>query len=128
MLIPIDQIIRPVVPQLTMDILRVQKKIVESQNYPGPSEDKLQMAEMFGDLNTKALLAKRGVNSLNNGMERYLNCSYYTFSIHLEKNGKAEFVAGSYGIFKEWINGLNMLLKYKKQLSKMKNKLKNYKL
>ena len=121
--IPIDSILRPIVPQITMDILRVQKKIIESHHQGSPGE-KIQMTEIFGDLSTKALLAKRGVNNLNNGLEKYLTCSYYSFSILLEKNGKVEFVASSYSVFKEWINGINILLKYKKQLFKLKHKLK----
>lgn len=124
--IPVESILRPVVPQITMDILRVQRKIVESHHTSGLPDDKFQMAEIFGDLSTKALLAKRGVNSLNNGMERYLSCAYYSFSILLERNGKAEFVASSYNVFKDWIHGINMLLKYKKQLSKLRYRLKSH--
>lgn len=124
--IPIESILRAVVPQITMDILRVQKRIVESQHISGHFDDKISIADIFGDISTKALLAKRGVNSLNNGMERYLNCSYYSFSILLEKNGKVEFVTSRYNTFKEWIHGINVLLKHKKQLSKLKDKLDKF--
>jgi len=127
MSIPIEHIIRPGVPQITMDVLRVQKKIVESHSM-GNLDDQLQMAEIFGDISTKALLAKRGVNNLNSGLERYLTCSFYSFSILLEKSGKIEFVAPNYNTFKEWMNAINMLLKNKKQLSKLKTRLRAYKM
>jgi len=126
--ISVDQILRPIVPQITMDILRVQRKIIESHHVSGHPEDKFQMAEIFGDLSTKALLAKRGVNNLNNGLERYLTCSYYSFSILLEKSGKIEFVASNYSIFKEWIHGINMLLRYKKHIPKLRQRIKNNKM
>lgn len=109
--LPLDRVLRAMVPQITMDVLRIQKKIVGSAQQT--EED---IPELFAD--------KRGVNNMNNGIEKYLSCSYYPFSLLLDRNGKVEFVASSYSVFKEWINGINMLLRYKKQLPQLRQKLK----
>lgn len=117
----VASIIRPLVPQLTMDILKIQKKTFDTTN-PFSKESKIQ--ESLTSISTKALLLQRGPN-IGLNLEKYLACSFYPFSILLEKGGRLDFVASSYGTFKECINGINALLKYKKSLSHMKNKIEN---
>lgn len=55
-------------------------------------------------------------NQLMN-MEKILNCQCYPFCLVLETGGRIELIAPSYQVFLEWTNGINMLVRFKKQLS-----------
>ncbi len=112
-------ILRPVVPQITMDILKVQKKILESQNPISCIEGRLSI----GEIGSKSIHIGQMRKNGDPRLDKYLNCSSYPFSILLEKGGRLEFVAPSYETFKDWINGLNYLLKNRKYLPKMRRKI-----
>jgi hypothetical protein len=112
-------ILRPVVPQLTLDILKIQKR-----NFDG-SHFNVAQSKITDNISTKALLMQRGPNTNGLNIERYLNCNYYPFSVLLEKGGRIDFVAANYTVFKEWINGINAIMRYKRYLDKMKNKVEN---
>ena len=116
--IPLTTILRPLVPQTTMDILKTQRKISESQNSFIGLEGKCNVAEISGKQ-----IPQRLINNTHPNIEKYIACSYYPFSVLLEKGGRIEFVAPNYSVFKEWITGLNFLVKNKKNLVKIRKQI-----
>jgi len=117
MSISFGTILRPIVPQVTMDILRVQKKIFENQN---SAENSVL------HFSSNPHMMQQKVTITNSRLDKYMNCTYYPFSILLEKGGRIDFVAPNYDVFKEWINGLNYLLKNKKNLGKIRRKVEEH--
>lgn len=113
--ISLSTLMRPMVPQVTMDILKVQKKIVELQT-PVTYEGRHNHSDSG---HTKSFFMQLGTNNAMN-LDKYANCSYYPFSILLEKGGRIDLVAPNYVVFKEWIAGLNYLIKNKKHLQKVR--------
>lgn len=121
--ISLGTILRPLVPQVTMDVLKVQKKMLESHQPVSHFDGRLGLGDIYSNISSKPLLMPRGVNSSFN-LDKYANCSYYPFSILLEKGGRIDLVAPNYGVFKDWINGLNFLLKNRKNFYKISKKIK----
>ena len=109
----INSIMRPIVPPITMDILKVQKRNHDYQNMTLLQDGKMDTT------NPKA-------GPKGHVLEKCMSCTHYPFSILLDKGGRIELVAPNYQTFKEWINGLNCLMKFKKQLSKMRSKIETY--
>ena len=50
----------------------------------------------------------------------------YPFSIALTTEEKIDMVAKDFLSFKQWVNGINILVKYKKKLSKLKTRIESY--
>jgi hypothetical protein len=115
-IIAVSTIIKPVVPAFTIDILKIQKKNFDYQNMT-LSDPKMESIGLKGASKASILVQR---------LERAMNCTHYPFSILLEKGGRIELVAPNYQTFKEWINGLNCLVKYKKHLGKMRAKIETY--
>lgn len=110
--IMVSSIMRAIVPPITMDILKVQKRNLDYQNMT-----------MMQDTKMETMNPKAGIKG--SLLEKCMACTHYPFSILLDK-GRIELVAPNYTTFKEWINGLNCLVKYKKNLSKMRAKIETY--
>jgi len=119
-------ILRPIVPQVTMDILRVQKKVLESQNPISYVDGRLSIGDAYSNMGSKPVILLQPKISGNVRLEKYMNCTHYPFSILLEKGGRLEFVAPNYEVFKDWINGLNYLLKNRKHIPRMRRKVEEY--
>ena len=47
----------------------------------------------------------------------------YPFFIALEKGGRIEVIATGYSVFKQWIDGINSLTKFRKQLGRLRYKI-----
>ena len=120
LIIAIETILRPVVPQITMDILKFQKKMAD----PQLAQILTLTSEKQAGINPNLLL-QRPINSHPN-IDKYLACPYYPFSVILDKGGRLEFIAPSYVVFKEWIHGLNLLIRSKKSFNKLKQKIETY--
>jgi len=118
--IQVTSILRAIVPQITMDILRVQKRNFDTGMLVNADGKSVQV-----DINQKTIFAQKGP-ALAMKIEKCMQCQHYPFSVLLEKGGRIEFIAPNYSTFKEWINGLNCLVKNKKNLSKMKTKIETY--
>ena len=113
----LDSIMAPIIPQNTMSILKVQKKIKDSDvNSSGNNSELYDRMKQRGVLDTKSTVFK----------ERALVCSYYPFSIALTQGGRVELIAKSYEDFKHWVNGINALLKYKKHIPKLRSRIESY--
>ena len=83
--IAVNAILRPVIPQITLDILKVQKRTFDQ----GFIDVKSDMKTLFNSKSSEKC-------TLTNRLERYKNCSFYPFSILLEKGGRIEVVAPNY--------------------------------
>ena len=122
MSISFASILRPIVPQVTMDILRVPKKLFDNM------DGRINLGEnsLLNFSSNPMFLQQQQKLGSNSRLDKYMNCSYYPFSILLEKGGRLDFVAPNYDVFKEWINGLNYLLKNKKNLAKIRRKIEEH--
>eukprot|EP00347_Sterkiella_histriomuscorum_P015415 403357109 len=141
--IPLNEIVKPIIPSTTMDIIKAQKQFQLYQqahqlrkssrngvlnnnsgqgNYQvGSAKDLL---EEFLILDTKgniSHLAKIGIVNKNSELYRQkcLDSTYYPFSIALTK-GRVELIATSYDTLKNWIIGINLLVSNKKHLPKIR--------
>lgn len=113
--VPIDHILRPVIPQITKEILRLQRQFdVNNLN-----------TALKGNLFTETL-GNSSLAHLNKNLEKMLNCTYYPFCLILEKGGRVELIAPNYYIFREWVTGVNELIKMKKFLPRMKTKIDTF--
>jgi hypothetical protein len=141
--IPLNDIVKPILPQTTMDIIRAQKHFINystnqnngvtrkgsrngliSQSMCGINGGAKDLLEEFLILESKGSishLAKIGIVNKNSELYRQkcLESSFYPFSIALT-NGRVELIATSYETLKNWIIGLNLLVSYKKHIPKLK--------
>lgn len=111
----VDQILRPLLPQITQEILKIQKKFDMS------SVTTSFKGALYSDCN-----GNNSLNQLNKNLEKIINCNYYPFCLVLEKGGRAELIAPNYIIFREWVNGINDLVKMKKGLGKLRGKIEAF--
>lgn len=120
-LLQLENFVRPVVPQITTDILKIQKRLSEDKTGLAAKASKLNHSfEVYGHVESKNYLLQRNGDL---SLEQYLGCTHYPFSILLEKGGRIDFIAPSYQDFRQWIDGLNMLIKNKRNLAKLKHKI-----
>ena len=113
--ITVEQILRPVIPQITKEILRLQKQF-----------DVNNLNSVFKGTAFSDTLGNSSLAHLNKNLEKMINCTYYPFCLILEKGGRVELIAPNYYIFREWVTGINDLIKMKKFLPKMKTKIETY--
>ena len=117
----LDNFVRPAVPQITTDILKIQKRLNEDKAALVGKQSKLNHSfEAYGNVESKNYLLQRNGDY---GLEQYLQCTHYPFSIILDKGGRIDFIAPTYQLFRQWIDGLNMLIKSKRNLDKLKYKI-----
>ena len=69
-----------------------------------------------------------GVIDINSQVfrERCKNCSWYPFSLALVQGGRIEIIAKGYHNFKQWVNGINALVKFKKLVPRLRQKIEFY--
>jgi hypothetical protein len=60
-------------------------------------------------------LAKIGVVNKKSDIYRQKcqECTFFPFSIALHQRGRIDFIATSYELFKQWIYGINVLIRMK---------------
>lgn len=51
---------------------------------------------------------------------------YYPFTLQLNNNDRIELIAKNFITFKQWINGINALVKNKKRLVKLRSRIESY--
>ncbi|OMJ94993.1 hypothetical protein SteCoe_1686 [Stentor coeruleus] len=84
-----------------------------------------------GDLDYDKINDKsRDFVGLDGSSERFnkqcQNIVYYPFCIGLAKGENIELIAKGYEILKQWVNGINALVKYKKLIPKLKSRIEAY--
>ena len=142
MTIPVDKIIKPIVPQTTLDIIKQQKKrpdlskVRKMNNQVSHEDHQSLINQEYSILEPKGSnqkhrsitnLAKLGI--LDKKSEIYqtkcANSSFYPFSIALDlPSGHAELIATNPESLQTWIFGLNFLIQNKGQSLKMQALLK----
>lgn len=116
--IAIDQILAPMIPQSTMAVLKLQNKLLNTdlglvnKNLDERVFEDIREWSIF-DANHQILQRKAR------------DCVFYSFSVALEQGGRVELVVRGYTVFKQWINGINLLVKYKRTLPKLKDRIES---
>ena len=114
--LPIESILKIIIPQTTSAILKVQKKIGKGEidctdrTFAGGTYESMKERGFF-DTKSKAFI------------ERCSSCKWFPFSIALIEGGRIEVIAKTYPVFKNWVNGINCLIKNKKIVQKLKNRI-----
>ena len=105
----IDSIHAPIIPQQTLDIIKVQRR---GETSDGLDEEDYKYEEMKerGLLNPNSIVFQ----------SRAKACNFYPFSIALKEGGRIELVAKGYNTFKKWIEGINTLVKNRKCLPRLR--------
>ena len=107
----VDQIISPKISKDTLSLLQSQGRLEnEELDYESPYNQPIGMPN-FSML-----------SPMKNGKDNI----YYPFSIALSTKEKIKIVAKNYLTFKQWINGINALVKNKKKLQKLKTRIESY--
>lgn len=114
--LPVESILKIIIPQTTSAILKVQKKIGKGEidctdrTFAGGTYESMKERGFF-DTKSKAFI------------ERCSSCKWFPFSIALIEGGRIEVIAKTYPVFKNWVNGINCLIKNKKIVQKLKNRI-----
>ena len=119
--IQVSELIKPILPQTTMDILRVQKQVrIRNFAQAGNSEylEDFLLQDAKGSISQ---LVKIGIINKNSELfkQKCADCTYYPFSIALTK-GRIELVATSYETLKNWIIGINILISGRKNMGRLR--------
>lgn len=121
----VDHVLAPLVPPATMAILKHQKRLLSAEM----SLDDLptSISTMRGE-REYAEMRESGFINVNSEVfqERCRTCGLYPFSIALQQGGRVELIARSYSAFKAWVYGLNALVKFRKQLPRLRQKIETY--
>mmetsp|Transcript_31549 Transcript_31549/g.31277 ORF Transcript_31549/g.31277 Transcript_31549/m.31277 type:complete len:732 (-) Transcript_31549:3-2198(-) len=112
----IDQILDVVLPKHTVEILKAKKKLLTSNDELPDSEAAmkkyLEMKEA-GHINYFDPCIKVLSES----------CDCFPFFVTLDKGGRVELIADSYSTYRIWVDGIQGLIKFKKQLGRLKYKI-----
>jgi hypothetical protein len=114
--LPVESILKIIIPQTTSAILKVQKKIGKGEidctdrTFAGGTYESMKERGFF-DTKSKVFI------------ERCSSCKWFPFSIALTEGGRIEVIAKTYPVFKNWVNGINCLIKNKKIVQKVKNRI-----
>lgn len=122
--INLDQVIGPVIPRLTMTILKVQKRIGKpsTQTCRDFLDDEIAVEEderLYQDMRDRGLLSENSEIF----QRRCRECTFYPFSISMSNGGRIELIARNYQSFQDWVNGLNTLVKNKRLISRFVAKI-----
>lgn len=108
--IRLDQIISPKISKLTMALLHAQGHLA--------SED-LDIESSFPQI---ANFSKISMQYASRPRDDYC----YPFSIALSNKEKIKLIAKNYLTFKQWVNGINALVKNKKRILKLRTRIECY--
>ena len=115
----VDQINSIVVPQATSDIIKARNKGNDEEHTLEKSQEfnkvyRNMKAAGKVDLNSQAFVYKSKENI------------FFPFVI-VVKSGRVELLADGIQNYKMWVNGINMLIKYKQDLERLKYKIQEVK-
>ncbi|CAG9330543.1 unnamed protein product [Blepharisma stoltei] len=113
--IQIEQIIAPIIPQSTRNVLKIQKKL-ENENLGSAKNLEIEETKSRSLWDVQSEVYK----------ERCKECKFYPFSIALSTGGRIELIAKDYASLKNWVNGINALVGYKSKLLRLKGRIESY--
>ena len=105
-IIKISSLIRVDIPQITLDIIKLKKKIINNK----PINN-----ELYNEVST-----------YREKIDKIMSCNYFVFCLVLEESERIELIADNFNSFNNIIEALNILMKNKKTLSRLKNRIDNY--
>ncbi len=106
--VSIDSILRPTIPQQTIEIIRTQKSAHLQEN--------LSLASMAGE--ETGILGKiastiadkqSGKTSAGTYKSKCAECGYYPFWFELIDGGQLDLIATDYGVLKAWVMGISAI-------------------
>ena len=113
----VDHLLAPIIPKHTAEMIKAQKKNWLNAN---------QEAGITPAVNKKYMDMKKS-GLMNYGDPAFQikskEANNYPFFIALEKGGRIEVIATGYSVFKQWIDGINSLTKFRKQLGRLRYKI-----
>ncbi|OMJ78031.1 hypothetical protein SteCoe_22274 [Stentor coeruleus] len=113
----VESLLAPIIPKHTSEMIKSQKK-----NWLSEAKDE----PITPAINKKYKLMKTS-GLMNYSDPAFILKSYsastYLFFITLEKGGRVELVAKGYSTFKQWVDGVNALIKFRKQLARLRYKI-----
>ena len=115
--IPLESVLRAVVPQITHDILKIQK-VYEVKGKEANYE------QIIGEHNYEmvAYLESRFGN-MEMLISKCVTCNFYPFSLLLDQGGRLEFVASNISTLNQVVSALTLLIKKRKYIAKFKGKI-----
>lgn len=113
----VEHILAPVIPKHTSEMIKAQKKNWLNENKEIGSNNAIN--KKYKEMKTSGLMNYNDPAFKIKSKE----ADNYPFFITLEKGGRVELVATGYSIFKQWIDGISSLIKYKKQLGRLRYKI-----
>lgn len=108
-----DNLLAPILSATTLAILRFQNHLNNDDLEYDRVNKKIKKAVKY-DINSQSFQIK------------CRDCAYYPFSIALTQGDKIKLIAKGYQTFKQWINGINALVKYKKLIPKLYSRIESY--
>ncbi|OMJ89634.1 hypothetical protein SteCoe_8173 [Stentor coeruleus] len=113
----VESLLAPVIPKHISEMIKAQKKSWLSDSKDGtitPAiNKKYKQMKTSGLWNYSDPAFKLKSKEANN----------YLLFITLEKGGRVEIVATGYSAFKQWVDGINALVKFHKQLGRLRHKI-----
>lgn len=109
----VNTLLAPVIPKHTSEMIKAQKK-----NWLNDGKE----AEITPALNKKYRDMKKAglINYADPAFKvKSKEATHYPFFINLDKGGRIELVASGYSAFKHWVDGINLLIKHRKQLQRL---------
>lgn len=113
----VEHLLPPIIPKHTAEMIKAQKK-----NWLNSNQELVitpQINKKYSDMKKSGLMNYSDPAFKLKSKE----ANNYPFFITLEKGGRLEVIATGYSIFKQWIDGINNLIKFKKQLARLKYKI-----
>lgn len=123
--IPIKSIEKPIIPQKTIEIIKLQKN-AKTQNQLG-NTSAYGYEEANSGIFTKISMITTNNSLLNsptskeNYKKKCVECKYFPFWYKLSDKGKVELIANSYGILKAWVLGISALIKNQRIVEKFRS-------
>ena len=123
----ISDLVKPILPQTTMDILRVQKQERHRSFAKSGNNEMLEDFLLQDAKGSISQLVKIGIINKNSELfkQKCADCNYYPFSLALNK-GRIELVATSYETLKNWIIGINILIACRKNMGRLRKMMQGY--
>lgn len=103
----IDNLLRPLIPEITNTMLKLQNSSGNNHIQNETLDRRLEVDHLQRKTNGR------------NGVASH-RTQFFPFSIIFVKGGKIDLIAPSYQVFQNWIQGLNMLIKNKRNLEQLK--------
>ena len=108
-----DSLLAPILTPNTILILKIQNHLNNNELDCGKFNEKVRETT-YVDVNSETF------------KQKCRECSYYCFSIGLAHGENIDLVAKGYQLFKQWVNGINALVKYKKYIPKLYSRIESY--